>query len=131
MITGCEIVTYKIFVIKKSDFAYAKTNMQISCTLITSALFSHILNKKRNAPCISSCISAKVHTFQISPGMFFFDRYQATRCSNLFLISTNRRRVSPIRLNARNHIENAKCACASSLFSTWSSSGYYHQSDTL
>ena len=59
------------------------------------------------------------------------DRYQAIRCTNSFFISTNFRRVSPIGLNARNHIENTKFACASSLFITWASSGFYHQSDTL
>ena len=63
---------------------------------------------------------AFLHAFQQKYALFRYrqvcllcDKYQAPRCTNSFLISTNRRRVSPIRLNARNHIENAKCARAS------------------
>ena len=59
------------------------------------------------------------------------DRYQATRCTSSYLISTNSWRVSPIRQNAWNQIKNAIWACANSFIFTWSPMGYYHQSDTL
>ena len=67
-----------------------------------------------------------LHAFQQKYTLFLyrqvfllFDRYQAIRCTNLFSISTNCRIVSYLRLNARNHIKNAKCACASPLLFTW------------
>ena len=47
-----------------------------------------------------------------------------------FFISINCRRVSCLRLNARNYIENAKCACPSPVCFTWLSSGYNNKSYT-
>ena len=78
----------------------------------------HILNKKKKRPMHLSMHFSKRTLFSIRYRQvcLLCDRYQATRCTNSFYISTYRRGVSLIRLNARNYIENAKCACASSLF---------------
>ena len=94
-------------------------------------LFIYILNKKETSHTFLHAIQQKGTLLRYCQACLLCDRYQATRCTNSVLISNNCRRVSPIRLNAQNHIENVKCACASSLLFTWSSSGYYHQSDSL
>ena len=76
----------------------------------------YIEQKKEASHVFPHALQQKIHTIQISLGIYLLcDRYHATRCTNWFLISTNYRRVSPIKLNERNHIENAKCECANRL----------------
>ena len=83
--------------------------------------------KKETSHAFLHAFQQKYTLFRYRKECLLWDRYQATRCTNSFSISTNCRRVSQIRLNARNHIENAKCACASSLCFTWSFAEHYHQ----
>ena len=84
--------------------------------LYVPSLTCSILNKKGTSHAFLHAFQQKYTLFRYHQVCLLCDRYQATRRTNSFLISTNRRRVSPIRLNARNHIEKAKCACPNSLF---------------
>ena len=83
----------------------------------TKCIVIDIQNKKKETShAFLHAIQQKYTLFRYRPVCLLCDRYQATRCTNSFFILTNRRIVSPIRLNARNHIENAKCACEAHYF---------------
>ena len=85
-------------------------------TLNTYSSLYYTEQKKETSHAFLHAFQQKYTIFRYRQVCLICERYQATRCTNWFLISTNCRRVIPIRVNARNPIENAKCACASSLF---------------
>ena len=61
------------------------------------------------------------------PGMFImWQRYQASRCTYSVLISTNGRRVNPIRLNAKI-ISKRKVRMRKLIVFAWLYSEYYNQ----
>ena len=81
-----------------------------------TTFYLYILNKKETSHAFLHKFQQKYTLVRYRQVCLLCDRYQTTRCTNSFLISTNCRRVSPIRLNARNHIKNVKCACPNPFF---------------